>query len=95
MGLMMSGRQKYITTGPLVRQPSACEVERVIENLRRHKLRGPDQIPAELYKAWGRTIHSVINELIISFWIKNELPEDWKESIIVLIYNGDKTASIN
>ena len=33
-------------------------------------------------------IHKVIN----SIWNKVELPEEWKESIIVLIYqSGDKT----
>jgi len=37
MVLMMSGRQKYITAAPLVPQPSAFEVERATENLRRNK----------------------------------------------------------
>jgi hypothetical protein len=48
---------------------------------------GFDQIPTELIKAGGRTIH----KLIISIWNKEELPEEWKESIIVPIYKkGDK-----
>ena len=48
--------------------------------------------PAELIKAWGRTICCEIHKLIISIWNKEELPDEWKESIIVPIYKeGDKT----
>jgi hypothetical protein len=57
-----------------------------IEKLKRHKSPGIDQIPAELIKAGGRTICSEIHKLINSIWNKEELPEQWKESIIVPIY---------
>jgi len=44
-----------------------------------------------LIKAGGRTVHCEIRKLIISIWNKEELPEEWKESIIVPIYKkGDK-----
>jgi hypothetical protein len=67
-----------------------------IEKLKRHKSRGIDQIPAELIKAGGRTIRSEIHELLISIWNKEELPEKWKESVIVPIYKkGDKTDCSN
>ena len=40
----------------------------------------------------GRTIRCAIHKLIISIWNKEELPEEWKESIIVPIHKkGDKT----
>jgi hypothetical protein len=53
---------------------------------------GIDQIPAELIKAGGRTIRGAIHKLIIVIWNKEELPEDWKESVIVPIHKkGDKT----
>ena len=42
--------------------------------------------------AGGRTIRGEIHKLIISIWNKEELPDEWKESIIVHIYKkGDKT----
>jgi hypothetical protein len=44
------------TTEPLVPEPSACEFEMAIENLKRDKLPGFDQIPAELIKPGGRKI---------------------------------------
>jgi hypothetical protein len=62
------------------------------EKLERYKSPGTDQIPAELIKAGGRIIRSEIHKLIISIWNKEELHEEWKESVIVLIYKkGDKT----
>jgi hypothetical protein len=71
---------------PLVPKPSASEIEMTIEKLKRHKSPGTDQIPAELIKVRGRTIRSEIHKLINCVWNKEELSEDWKESIIVPVY---------
>jgi len=50
-----------------------------------------DQIPAELINTERRTIRCEIHKLIIFIWNKEELPEEWKESIILTIYKkGDK-----
>jgi hypothetical protein len=73
---------------PLVPEPSAFEVELAIEKLKSHKSPGIVQIPAELIKTGGRTIHCAIHKLIISIWNKEVLPEEWKESIIVPIYKN-------
>jgi len=79
-----------------VPEPTAFGVELVIEELKSHKLPCIDQIPSELIKAAGKTIHSEIHKLIISIWNKEELSEDWKETIIVSIYKkGDKIDCIN
>jgi len=91
MGLMMLGRQK-----PLVPEPSASEVELAIEKLKSHKSPGIHQIPAELIKPRGKAIGCETHNLTISIWNKEELPEEWKESIIVRIYKkGDKTDCSN
>ena len=67
-----------------------------IEKLKSHKSPGIDQIPVELIQVGGRTIFCEIHELIISIWNKEELPEEWKESITVPIYKkGDKTDCSN
>ena len=79
------------TAEPLVPEPSGSEVELAIEKFKSQKSPGIDQIPAELIKEGGRTIHYQIHKLIVCIWNKEELPEEWKESIIVLIYKkGDK-----
>jgi hypothetical protein len=47
-------------------------------------------------RAGGRIIRSEIHKLIISIWNKEELPEEWKESVIVPICKkGDKTVCSN
>jgi hypothetical protein len=48
-----------------------------------------DEIPAELIQAGGETLLSVIHKLINSVWNKEELSDQWKESVITK--NGDKT----
>ena len=84
------------TAEPLVPLPSAFEIEMAIEKLQRHISPGTDQIPAELMKAGGRTIHSGIHNLTNSIWNKEELPEQWQESIMVPIYKkSDKTECSN
>ena len=90
-------RQTEIHTAePIVPKPSASEIELAIEKLKSHKSPGIYQIPAELIKAECKTIHCEIHKLIISIWNKEELPEEWKELIIVPICKkGDKTDCSN
>jgi len=90
-------RQAEIHTAePVVPEPSVLVLELAFEKLRSHKSPGIDQIPAELFKAWSRTIRCVIHKLIIAIWNKEELPEEWKESVIVPIHKkGDKTECNN
>jgi sorting nexin-29 len=60
--------------------------------MKSYKSPGTDNIPAELIKAGGESLYSGIHRLICCIWNKEELPQQWKESIIVLIYKkGDKT----
>jgi hypothetical protein len=51
-----------------------------------------DQIPAELIQACGEMLLSTIHKLINSVWNKEELLDQWKESVIVPVHKkGDKT----
>jgi hypothetical protein len=86
------GQAEIHAAEPIVPEPSASEFEVVIDKLKSHKSPGIDQILAELFKAGGRTIFLEVHKLITSIWKKEELPEEWKESIIVPIRKtGDKT----
>jgi hypothetical protein len=86
-------RQMAIHTAePLVPEPSLVEVEIAIGKFKNYKSPGTDQIPAELIKEGGETLCSETYRLICSIWNKEELPQQWKESITVPIYKkGDKT----
>jgi len=84
------------TTEPIVPKPSALDVVMTIEKLRRQKSPVIDQIPADLIKAGGRTIRPEIQKRIHFIWNKEELQEEWKESIIIPVYKkGDKTDCSN
>jgi hypothetical protein len=66
---------------PLVPEPNLVKVETAIGKLKSYKSPGTYQIQAELIKAGG-----------CSIWDKEEFQQQWKESIIVLIYKkGDNT----
>jgi hypothetical protein len=73
------------TAEPLVPGPSRREVEIAIINLKKYKSSGSDQILAELIQAGGDILLSAIHKLINSVCNKKELPDQWKESIIVPI----------
>jgi hypothetical protein len=57
----------------------SCQVEK-------YKSPGNDQIPAELIQAGGETLWFEIHKLINFIFNKKELPDEWKESIIVPIH---------
>jgi hypothetical protein len=71
---------------------SRLEVEIATAKLKKYKSPGSDQIPAELIQAGGKILLSAIHKPINSVWNKEELPDQWMESIIVPIHKkGDKT----
>ena len=95
-GVIDVRKRELHTAEPLVPEPNALGCDLAVEKLKSHKSPGIDQIPAELIKAGGRTIRYEIHARIISIWNKEELPEKWKESVIVPIYKkGDKRDCIN
>jgi hypothetical protein len=80
------------TAEPLVPQHSLIEVEIAIGKLTSYKSPGSDNIPAELIKAGGETLYSEVHRLICCIWNKEELPQQWKESVILPICKkGDNT----
>jgi hypothetical protein len=90
-------RQKNIQTAePLVPEPSLVEVEIAIGKLKSYKSPPTDQIPTELIKARGETLCSEIQHTYFFIWNKEELPQQWKESIIMPIHKkGDETECNN
>ena len=63
-------------------EPSAFHVEMAIGNISKvKKIKRNDQIPAEVIKVVGRTFRSEIRKHSTCIWNKEELPEEWKESI--------------
>jgi hypothetical protein len=83
------------TVEPLVPGPNHLEVKTAIAKSKKYKSPCSDQIPAELIQAGGETLLSAIHELIISIWNNEELPDQWKESIIVPIHKKSNKTNCN
>jgi hypothetical protein len=82
-------RHIEVHTGePLVPGPSCLEVEIAVAKLMKYESPGSDQIPAELIQVECKILLSVIHKLINSIWNTEELPNQWKESIIVPIHKN-------
>jgi hypothetical protein len=74
------GRQIAVHTAVLlVPGPSRLEVEIAIAKLRKYKLKGSDEIPAEPIQAGGKILLFAILKLINSVLNNEELPDLWKE----------------
>jgi hypothetical protein len=89
-------RQIEIHTAELlVLDPSPSEDEIAIAKLKRYK--SPrDQILAELIQVGGEILCSNIHELINSNWNTEKFPDQWKDSIIILVHRkGAKTNCSN
>jgi hypothetical protein len=79
----------------LVAGPSRLEIEIAVARLKKYTSPGSDQIPAERVQAGGEMLLSVIHKLINSIWNKVELPDQWKESLIVPIHKKDDKTRCN
>jgi hypothetical protein len=91
-GVNDSGQTEMHAAEPLVFVRSSFEVDIAIDKLKRYKSPSTDQIPVELIQAGDNTLRYEIHKRVNSVWNKEELPQQWKEFIIVPIYqNGDKT----
>jgi hypothetical protein len=60
--------------------------------LKKYKSTGSNQIPAELIQAREEILLSAIHRLNTFVWNREEVPDQWKESIIIPVHKpGDKT----
>jgi hypothetical protein len=80
------------TAESFVTGPRRLEVEIAVATLKKYKSPRSDQIPAELIQTEDKILLPAIHKLINSIWNMAELPDQWKESIIVQVHKkGDKT----
>jgi hypothetical protein len=83
------------TAEQLVPCPSHLQLETAIAKLKRYKSPGSDQIPAELIQARGKILLSAIHKFVNSVWNTEELPDQWKGSIILPVYKTDNKTNCN
>jgi hypothetical protein len=62
------------------------EVKKAMHKMKNHKSPGIDTIPSELIKFGGESLMKRICELIRKIWIQEQIPDEWKRSIICPIF---------
>jgi hypothetical protein len=83
------------TAEPLVPKTNLVEENITIGKLKSYESIGTDQIPSELIKAGAEISCSEIHKLICSIMNKDDLPQQWKESVIVPIHKKGDTTDYN
>jgi sorting nexin-29 len=73
-----------------VEDPTLEKVRDSLKNLNNNKARGTNNILAELLKYGGNKVLKTIYELIILVWEKEQIPKEWRKSIIFPIHKRDK-----
>jgi len=72
------------------------EIWEVIRKMKRNKAAGVDGLPMEVWKYAGKDLWSSLVKLMRWIWREEQIPEDWKKSIIVPIYKrGDPNRTGN
>jgi hypothetical protein len=69
-----------------IEEPTLEEMQEIIRNLKRMKTPGTDNINAELLQAAGPQMTQRIQNLILSIWRSERMPNEWNKSIICPIY---------
>ena len=72
--------------GP-VQEISREEVKKAIESMKKGKAAGCSGLPIDLIKHLGESGVDMMHELLKRVWEEEQMPEEWKKSEIVPIYN--------
>jgi len=67
--------------------PDTTEVVRAVNQMGTGKAPGPDGLPAELFKAGGPEMINKLVTLYGNIWSKWSVPQDFKDALIVHIFN--------
>ena len=82
---------EIFTVEPNIPEPSLLESITRYREFKKHNAPGLHHIPSELIQAGGDKLYEEIHKLIVLIWNKEELPQEWKESIIIPIHKkGDR-----
>ena len=73
------------------------ETLEAINSLKNKKSPGTDGIPGEVLKSGGTALHHELHQLILSIWVAEEVPQQWKNARIISIYKrkGDRATCGN
>ena len=76
--------------------PSPEEIMQAIAKLRTNKAAGDDNLPPELFLYGMHELLPHFQDLLLSIWNNEKIPDDWKTAVIVPIHKkGDKANCAN
>jgi hypothetical protein len=86
--IMQSTNNETVCFGPELHipEPTTTEVYDTVRKMKDNRAPGEDAITAELIKKGRKRLWKNIHQLIVSFWNKEEIPEEWRTAIICSIY---------
>lgn len=82
--------------GP-IHEVTLCEVKQALRKMKNHKALGPDEIPADLWKALGPIAIVWLTRLFNTIMRSLQIPKSWRQSFLVPFYKnkGDITLCSN
>ena len=77
--------------------PTFEEVNLAIEGLKPRKSPGPDGVPSELLRGGGAGIRTFIHSVIGEIWSGADIPNSWRDALLITIYKnkGDRALCSN
>ena len=63
-----------------------CEIEKAMKSIKNNKAPGEDQIVMEMLRAGGYIVWDKLKELFNKVLIEEQMPNEWKNAIITLIF---------
>lgn len=81
----------YLNVQPNIEDPTVEEIQEIIKTMKNNKAPGEDGICAEILKAGGIELAKKLHKIILQVWEREDIPEDWRNAIIIPIHKkGDK-----
>ena len=75
--------------------PSRSEIKASVSQMNNNKAQGMDGITAEILKNGGEKMIDLLEQVIQSVW-ESEVPQDWRDAILVSLYKrGSKSDCSN
>ena len=66
-----------------------CEIKWALESITTNKASGGDGIPVELFQTLEDDAVKVLHSICQQIWKTQQLPQDWKSSLFILILKKD------
>ena len=75
-------------------EPTLEEVVKCIMSVNTNKAPGLDGVPVELLRHGGPNVHLAVHSIILSVWRGIQVPQDWVDAILIMLYKGKGKKSV-